>query len=336
MKKVLFTLSFFCILAGVCNAAVLSVSPTLQNVSKDAGTTTFNVSNTGTGTMTWTAQSIFNTWISITSGTSGTNSGTITCAFGANTSTLARTGTIRVTASGATGSPVDLTVTQEPTPTPTPSQPVLSVSPTLQNVSKDAGTTTFNVSNTGTGTMTWTVAVTSGGSWLSIISGTSGTNSGTINCSYSANTSTSTRTATIRITASGATGSPKDVTVTQSPSPTTGCTATLDEDLSLHIPNLFYVNQTSGSMLLWADLVYEFNSIYPTLIFFKLTNAGIINNPAYLCTTTKLSADLNIYIPDVLLPDGITHLWVDLEYDTALSTEVKFYWTVSDYGVVSN
>ena len=92
---------------------------------------------------------------------------------------------------------------------------VISVSPASRNVAKDAGTTTFSVSNTGTGTMPWTAAVTSGGSWLSITSGASGTNSGTITCSFTANTGTSARTGTIRVTATGATGSPVDVTVTQ-------------------------------------------------------------------------------------------------------------------------
>ncbi len=94
------------------------------------------------------------------------------------------------------------------TPTPT-------VSPVSRSVSKDAGTTTFSVSNTGTGTMPWTAAVTSGGTWLSITSGASGTDTGTINCSFTANASALARTATIRVTATGATGSPQDVTVTQ-------------------------------------------------------------------------------------------------------------------------
>jgi hypothetical protein len=94
-------------------------------------------------------------------------------------------------------------------------QPVLSVSPSNQNVTKEAGTTTFSISNTGTGTMPWTASVTSGSSWLTITSGSNGSNSGTINCNFTANTSTSPRTATIRVTASGATGSPMDVMVTQ-------------------------------------------------------------------------------------------------------------------------
>ena len=82
--------------------------------------------------------------------------------------------------------------------------PLLSVSPTNQAVSNDAGTATFNVSNTGAGTMSWTAAVTSSGSWLSITSGSSGTDSGTITCAFSANAGTAARTGTIRVTAAGA------------------------------------------------------------------------------------------------------------------------------------
>jgi Concanavalin A-like lectin/glucanases superfamily/Viral BACON domain len=192
---------------------ILSVTPTNQAVAKDAGTTTFSVSNTGTGTMIWSASVTSGSWLSITTGASGTDTGTITCAFDANTGTSARTGTIQVTAAGATGSPVDVTVTQAPTPT---TVPVLSVTPSNQAVAKDAGTTMFSVSNTGTGTMIWSASVTSG-SWLSITTGASGTDTGTINCSFTANTGTSSRTATIRVTAAGATGSPVDVTVTQAP-----------------------------------------------------------------------------------------------------------------------
>ncbi len=321
--------------------SVLSVTPSSQAVSKDIGTTTFSVSNTGTGTMPWTAAvTPASSWLSITSGASGADAGTINCGFTENPNTSARTATIRVTAAGATGSPVDVTVTQAPTvsgyvdngdgtvtdtpnglmwqqatapntydwaqassyceslsfagytdwrlPTidelksllalgwhPTinpvffpdtaaswywsgvthisdtnsawvvyfggggdvnynnksgsfyvravrggqPGHSVISVSPANRDVAKDAGATTFSVSNTGTGTMPWTAAVT--GSWLSITSGASGTNSGTINCSFTANTSTSARTATIRVTATGATGSPVDVTVTQTPAPAT-------------------------------------------------------------------------------------------------------------------
>jgi len=146
--------------------------------------------------------------------------------------------------------------------------------PASRNVAKDAGTTTFSVSNTGTGTMSWSAAGMPANSWLTIQYGVSGTNSGTINCSFTSNTSTSARTGTIQVTALGATGSPKDVMVTQAGTPTptpkpTACTATIDGNLSLHVPYITYPDPRVVS--LWAYFVYEYNPTYPALILFKLT-----------------------------------------------------------------
>ena len=79
---------------------ILSVSPSNQGVLKDVGTTPFSVSNTGTGTMTWSATvTSGGDWLHIQSGdngSTGTFPGTITCAFDANTGTSERTGTIHV------------------------------------------------------------------------------------------------------------------------------------------------------------------------------------------------------------------------------------------------
>jgi hypothetical protein len=95
--------------------------------------------------------------------------------------------------------------------------PELSVTPITLNVGADSGAASFNVDNTGSDTMSWSASVISGESWLSITSEPSGTNSGLITVSFSANTLASTQKGTIRITASGATaGSPTDVTVLQS------------------------------------------------------------------------------------------------------------------------
>jgi hypothetical protein len=200
-------------LIGNAVTLVCSVSPSNQDVAKEAGTTTFAVANTGAGTMAWTAAENPDVpWLTITSGASGSNAGTITCTLAANTSTSPRTGMIRVTATGANGSPVDGTVTQA-------GSPALSLMPSNQPVAKEACTTTFSVSNTGAGTMPWTAAENPDVAWLSITSGASGTNAGTITCTLTANTSTSPRTGTIRVTATGATGSPMDVTVTQAGSP---------------------------------------------------------------------------------------------------------------------
>lgn len=110
------------------------------------------------------------------------------------------------------------------------------------------------------------------------------------------------------------------------------CKATINGNLLLHIPNLSYIDISS----FWADLVYEFNSTYPTLILFKLTKYDVIKNPSFPCAASTLSADLKIHVPDVLLPDGTTHLWVDLEYYPSLSTAENTYFVVKNYGAVSN
>ncbi len=89
-----------------------------------------------------------------------------------------------------------------------------------------------------------------------------------------------------------------------------------------------------GTVSFWANFVYEFNPTYSTLILFKYLNSGI-NNPPYPCAGSTLSGDLKIHIPDVLLPDGSTHLWLDMEYSQANSTEVNAYFLVTNHGVVS-
>lgn len=93
--------------------------------------------------------------------------------------------------------------------------PVLSVSPSVITVSRNSGTGTFRVSNTGEGTLSWNAAVVSGNDWLTISDGSGGTDEGIITCQFEANKGTSSRSSIIRITADNATGSPKDVTLTQ-------------------------------------------------------------------------------------------------------------------------
>ena len=112
------------------------------------------------------------------------------------------------------------------------------------------------------------------------------------------------------------------------------CKTTINGNLLLNIPYLSYAT-SSDALPLWANLLYVFNPLYPSIISFKLTNYGAINNSSYSCAASTLSSTLKIHIPDVLLPDGITHLWADLEYSSALSTGGNFYWVVSNYGVAN-
>ena len=66
-----------------------------------------------------------------------------------------------------------------------------------------------------------------------------------------------------------------------------------------------------------------------------MTTYAIIINPSFSCAASTLSGDLKIHIPDVLFPDG-SHLWMDLEYNAALSIDGTFYFVVRNYGVISN
>jgi hypothetical protein len=136
----------------------------------------------------------------------------------------------------------------------------LVISPVGREVTKDAGSTTFSVSNTGTGTMPWSASVISG-SWLTITSGASGTDAGTINCNFTANTSASSRTATIRVTATGATGSPADVTVTQAPTMTGSLAASFANS------GLWVYKSESATWTLLAsvnpeDMIYSGSTLY--------------------------------------------------------------------------
>ncbi|MCC6145078.1 MAG: carboxypeptidase regulatory-like domain-containing protein [Candidatus Hydrogenedentes bacterium] len=190
---------------------VLSVTPAARNVADGPGNTTFAVSNTGEGTLSWSAEVVEGeTWLSVRAPGSGTNTGTITADVMSNGETSPRTGTIRVTAPGADNSPADVTVTQAAA-----AIPILEVTPASREVGPGLGTTSFTVTNGGGGLFTWTGEVTTGNSWLQISSGASGGDGETITLAVAENPDENPRTGQLRITAPGAQQSPLTVSVTQ-------------------------------------------------------------------------------------------------------------------------
>ena len=124
--------------------------------------------------------------------------------------------------------------------------PVLTVTPSNQDVSYLEGNTSFNIANTGGGTMTYTSEVTSGSDWLTITGGGTGGNSGTIDVSFLVNQG-SPRIGTITITAPGATGSPVEVTVSQEANPY----AVEDFILNNHIK--VYPNPVNSTLKISSD-----------------------------------------------------------------------------------
>ncbi len=187
---------------------VLSVTPSFRDVSSGNGTTSFQIANSGTGTMVWTANSNSD-WLNITSGNTGTNTGIITVSYEANTNETPRTGTITVTASGAEKSPQTVEIKQ----TALTFTPILSVTPAYRDISENVGTASFNVANTGTGTMTWNAK--SNTSWLTITGGSSGTNTGVISINCAVNPGGTARTGLITVTAPDADKTPQSVEVRQ-------------------------------------------------------------------------------------------------------------------------
>jgi hypothetical protein len=155
--------------AAAATACTYSIAPTSQDVAATATTGTVTVT-AGAG-CTWTATSGV-TWITITSGASGTGGGPVGFSVAANTG-AARSGT--VTIAGQT-----FTVNQAAF---VPAC-IYSLSSTSQSVPAAGGTGTVTVT-TATG-CTWTAS--SNAPWLTVTSGASGSGDGTVGFSAAANT----------------------------------------------------------------------------------------------------------------------------------------------------
>lgn len=182
---------------------VLAVAPGDRPVNANAGSTTFTVQNTGTGTLTWNAATT-DAWLTTINPNTGSltagASATVTVTYEANTTASARKGFINFTSNGGNSSP---SVSQAAP------APVLGVTPADRPVTAPAGNTTFTVQNTGTGTLTWDATTTD--AWLTITKNDTG-NGGTINVAYAANDTAGARVGTIAVTSNGGNQS---VTVTQ-------------------------------------------------------------------------------------------------------------------------
>ena len=138
----------------------LTITPLDQFVGYTEGNTTFTI----TSNRSWTVEDDAD-WITVTP-TSGSNDGTLTVTYLENTNTIQRVGTITVTGGGITRT---VTVTQE-------SAPLLTVTPSNENVGNTEGNTTFTI----TSNRNWTVE--DNADWITVTP-TSGSNDGTLTVS---------------------------------------------------------------------------------------------------------------------------------------------------------
>jgi hypothetical protein len=160
------------------------------NYSIDPATQTFDAGG-GSGEITVTASSsacawtavASDPWITVTSGDSGTGSGTVAFTISENTGASARTGTLTV--AGET-----FTVQQGV------GDCTFTISPTGQTIAFTGGSGSVSVTASRSD-CAWTA--TSGAPWISVTSGSSGTGSGSVGFSVAENTTTSPRTGTITV-----------------------------------------------------------------------------------------------------------------------------------------
>ncbi|HLO92372.1 MAG TPA: BACON domain-containing carbohydrate-binding protein [Lentimicrobium sp.] len=159
-------------------AVTLQVSPANQTVTSTAGSTTYTVLSNSA----WTASSS-NDWCIVTP--AGNGNGTITATYEENTGVDSRVASITVIAGGVNTSIV--TITQQGSGT------FLAVDPLNQNVTAQAGSTTFNI----TSNTNWTV--TSDVIWAVPI--TEGSGNGILEVNYEENGSVDSRIAVLSVTA---------------------------------------------------------------------------------------------------------------------------------------
>jgi hypothetical protein len=157
---------------SVLPAPVLSVNPKSLDFSTTTTSLSFNVTNTGSGTLNWTiAQPVYNQepgWITSIAPTSGTT-----------TSSQARTIMVAVTRAGlapgphtatipisSDGGAQDVSVSMSVLPAP-----VLSVNPVALDFGTASDTLTFEIENIGTGTFSWSIGeivYNQGSGWISV------------------------------------------------------------------------------------------------------------------------------------------------------------------------
>jgi hypothetical protein len=192
----------------------IAVSVTALNYSSVQGTNpstqSINVSNTGGGTLGWTAASS-QSWLTV-SPASGTGAGTVTASVAVGSLTAGtHTATVTIAAQNASNTPRTVAVTLTLTAPPT-----IGLSPTSLNFTTvqngpNPANQTVALTNTGGSTMTWATA--SNATWLTATPA-SGTGAGTITVAVNNSGLTpGSYNGQISVSAAGATNTPQVIAV---------------------------------------------------------------------------------------------------------------------------
>lgn len=245
---------------------------------------TITISNSGSGTLNWTASESA-TWLSV-SPASGTGTGTITISV--NTTGLTA-GTynapITIAATGATNTPQNVSVSLTLTAPAAIGYSPASMGFTATQGGANPASQALTISNTGGGTLSWTVS--DDATWLTP-SPASGTGSGSSTISISTTGLTAgTYTATVTIIASGATNTPRTMPVTLTI--TAAATPTISRS-----PSALTFTATQGSANPTNQTVTITNSGTGTLSWTASDNAAWLTlSPASGTGSGALTASIN-------------------------------------------
>ncbi|MGD0237508.1 MAG: C1 family peptidase [Syntrophorhabdales bacterium] len=158
-----------------------SIAPTSATSPASGGKGSVTVT-AGTG-CSWTASAGSAGWITITSGASGSGNGTVAYTVTPNTGTTSRTGSLTI--GGQT-----FTVTQAG------QSCTYAISPTSNSLTAAGGSGYVGITCSASG-CPWTAS--SNATWITVTGGTSGSGSGSVGYSVTANTSTTSRTGSLTI-----------------------------------------------------------------------------------------------------------------------------------------
>ncbi|MDH5739634.1 MAG: fibronectin type III domain-containing protein [Nitrospira sp.] len=260
-------------------ASPTSFSFTVQRGGGNPAAQTLNISNTGGGTLTWTASDNA-PWLTLSPAT-GTNNGAVSVS--AATGSLAvgtYSGTIIISAPGvrSTSIPVTFTVAAAPVPPRIGTSPT-TLSFTAQQGAGNPAAQTLNIGNTGGGTLTWTAS--DNAPWLTL-SQTSGTGNGTIIVTAATGSlAAGTYNAMIALGSIGATTIQIPVTFTVAPAPTT---------ITLSPPSLTYTAVSGSSNPASQSMIVNSNGSWTA----SDNAAWLTLNPTSGSGNGTISASINL------------------------------------------
>jgi len=184
----------------------ISLSATRISAEVGGGSASLSVSNGGGGTLRWAAAIPATVdWARISSGSNGTDSGTVQIEIDANSGPARE---FNLTVTGNVATPVTVQVSQPEAP------PAIALTAPRTELEGDGGSISLQVRNSGGGALQWIASLPEDQDWAHIESGDSGADSGEIVVRYDLNGGED-RELQVVVNAAGASNSPQSLDLAQ-------------------------------------------------------------------------------------------------------------------------